>query len=248
MILVEACVNSPLSAIEAEKGGANRVELCDNLYEGGTTPSAAAILVTRKNIGIALNVIIRPRGGDFIYSDMETEVMLQDILFCKQNSVDGVVLGALTPDGNIDISKTQALTQAAFPMNVTFHRAFDMVTDPEKALEDVILCGCDRILTSGLQNKAAEGKDMIAKMVKQAGDRIIIVAGSGINDQNAALLVTYTGVKEIHSSSKSSIQSKMKFRNLTVFMGGIQQIPEYENSFTDALKIKSIVESVKDLD
>lgn len=248
MILVEACVNSPYSAIEAEKGGAHRVELCDNLYEGGTTPSAAAIIITRKNIGIGFNVIIRPRGGDFIYSDLEIEVMKQDIAYCKQNGVDGVVLGVLTPDGNVDVSITKVLTQAAFPMNVTFHRAFDMVADPIKALEDVIRCGCDRILTSGLQNKAFEGKDMIAELVRQADDRIIIMAGSGINHQNAASLVKHTGVKEIHTSSKSSYHSKMVFRNSDVFMGGLPQIPEYENSFTDELKIRAVVESVKDLD
>ncbi|NWJ50792.1 MAG: copper homeostasis protein CutC [Bacteroidetes bacterium] len=247
MILVEACVNSPQSAIEAEKGGAHRVELCDNLYEGGTTPSAASIVFTRKNIGIGLNVIIRPRGGDFIYSELEVDIMLQDITFCKQAGVDGVVLGALTPEGNIDIFTTTRLTQAAFPMTVTFHRAFDMVADPYKALNDIILCGCDRILTSGLQNKAVEGKDMIASLVLQAEDRIIIVAGSGVNDQNAASLVQYTGVKEIHTSSKSSYPSKMVFRNPVVFMGGISQIPEYENNRTDALKIKAVVESVKDL-
>ncbi len=247
MIRVEACVNSPQSAIEAEKGGAHRVELCDNLYEGGTTPSAASIIFTKKNIGIALNVIIRPRGGDFVYSDMEIEIMFQDIAFCKQIGVDGVVLGALTPDGNIDIFNTKRLTQAAFPMNVTFHRAFDMVADPYKALEDVIVCGCSRILTSGLQNKAIEGKNMIKSLVAQAEDRIIIIAGSGINDQNAASLVQYTGVKEIHTSSKSFYQSKMIFRNPVVFMGGIPQISEYENTFTDALKIKAVVESVKGL-
>jgi len=248
MILIEACVNSPQSAIEAEKGGAHRVELCDNLYEGGTTPSAASIIFTRKNIGIGLNVIIRPRGGDFVYSDMEIEIMLQDIAFCKQIGVDGVVLGVLTPDGNVDIFNTKRLTQAAFPMNVTFHRAFDMVADPYKALEDIILCGCDRILTSGLQNKAIEGKDMIASLVTQADNRIIIIAGSGINDQNAASLVRYTDVKEIHTSSKTAYQSKMVFRNPNVFMGGIPQIPEYEKYVTDALKIKAIVDSVKDLD
>ena len=248
MILVEACVNSPQSANEAEKGGALRVELCDNLYEGGTTPSAASIISTRKNIKIGLNVIIRPRGGDFIYSDMELEIMLQDIAFCKQIGIDGVVLGVLTPDGNVDIFNTKRLTQAAFPMNVTFHRAFDMVADPYKALEDIILCGCDRILTSGLQNKAIEGKDMIAMLVAQADDRIIIIAGSGINDQNAASLVTYTDVKEIHTSSKTAYPSKMVFRNPNVFMGGIPQIPEYENNVTDALKIKAVVDSVKDLD
>ena len=244
MILVEACVNSPFSAMEAEKGGAHRVELCDNLYEGGTTPSAAAIMVTGQNIGIDLHVLVRPRGGDFLYSDIEFEVMKQDILFCKQNGVKGVVIGILKSNGSVDIERTRELVKVASPMNVTFHRAFDMVADPFQALEDVISSGCNRILTSGLCNKAWDGRGMIASLVKMAKDRINIMAGSGINADNAAKLVQLTGVTEIHTSSRTSYPSKMTFRTDKVFMGGLPQIPEYENAFTDSIKIRSIVQSV----
>jgi copper homeostasis protein len=223
MVLVEACVNSATSAIEAEKGGAHRVELCDNLYEGGTTPSAATISVTAKHISIDLHVLIRPRGGDFLYSDLEFEVMLQDIQYCKQNGVKGVVLGVL---------------------NVTFHRAFDMVANPLRALEDVIATGCHRILTSGLANKAWDGREMIANLVQAANARIIIMAGSGVNIENVEKLVLFTGVTEIHTSARTSYPSRMKHQTRTVFMGGMPEIPEYEITFTDALKVKLVVQSL----
>jgi copper homeostasis protein len=244
MIIVEACVNSVTSAIEAEKGGAHRVELCDNLYEGGTTPSAATIKMTSQNIGIALHVLIRPRGGDFLYTDLEFEVMLHDIEYCKQNGVKGVVVGVLKENGTVDVQRTNELVKAAYPISVTFHRAFDMVDEPLKALEDVIATGCHRILTSGLSNKAWDGREMIAELVRHAGDRITIMAGSGINKENAEKLVQLTGVKEIHTSSRSSYPSKMKFQKKNIFMGGLSEIPEFENSMTDAQKIKLIVQSV----
>lgn len=247
MIIVEACVNSPESAMEAEKGGAHRVELCDNLYEGGTTPSAAAIIVTGLNIAIDLHVLIRPRGGDFLYSDLAFEVMKQDILFCKQNEVKGVVLGILKGNGEIDIERTRLLVKLAFPMSVTFHRAFDMAAEPFQALEDIISTGCSRILTSGLCNKAWDGRGMIAGLVQKAAGRIIIMAGSGINVENAERLVHFTGVTEIHTSSRTSYPSKMKFQRPAVFMGGLPQIPEYENSITDARKIHSIVQSFAEI-
>ena len=244
MVLVEACVNSATSAIEAEKGGAQRVELCDNLYEGGTTPSAATIIVTAKHITIDLYVLIRPRGGDFLYSDLEFEVMLQDIQYCKQNDVKGVVLGVLKANGNVDVKRTRQLVKAAYPMNVTFHRGFDMVADPLRALEDIISTGCQRVLTSGLANKAWDGREMIANLVRVANGRIIIMAGSGVNIENAEKLVEFTGVTEIHTSARTSYPSRMKHQTRTVFMGGMPEIPEYETTFTDALKIKLVVQSL----
>lgn len=244
MVLVEICVNSATSAIEAEKGGAHRVELCDNLYEGGTTPSAATICVTAKHITIDLHVLIRPRGGDFLYSDLEFEVMMQDVQFCKQNGVKGVVLGVLESNGKVDIKRTGELVKAANPMPVTFHRAFDMVADPFKALEDIISTGCHRILTSGLSNKAWDGREMIASLVRAANGRIIIMAGSGVNVDIAEKLVQFTGITEIHTSARTSYLSKMKHQNRTIFMGGLPDIPEYEISLTDALKVKLVVQSV----
>ena len=244
MIIVEACVNSVTSAIEAEKGGALRVELCDNLYEGGTTPSAATIIITAQNIGIDLHVLIRPRGGDFLYSDFEFEVMKRDILFCKENGVKGVVLGILKDNADVDVDRTRELVEIASPMSVTFHRAFDMVFDPFKSLEDIITAGCHRILTSGFLNKAPDGLVLIEKMVNHAKGRIIIMAGSGINHENAEVVVRYSGVKEIHASGRSSYPGKMKYKRSTIFMGGLPAIPEFEISQTDSQKIKLIVQSV----
>jgi len=247
MIIVEACVNSVTSAIEAEKGGAHRVELCDNLYEGGTTPSAATILVTAQNIGIDLYVIIRPRGGDFLYSDIEFEVMKCDIAFCKENGVKGVVLGILKEDGSVDIERTRELVNVAAPMKVTFHRAFDMVNDPIQAIEDTISTGCHRILTSGLANKAWDGRDMIANLVRAAHGRIIIMAGGGISIDIATLLVIHTGVKEIHTSARSTYPSKMKYHQNNIYMGGLHEIPEFLISQTDSRKINLIVQEVSKL-
>ena len=244
MIIVEACVNSVASAIEAEKGGAHRVELCDNLYEGGSTPSAATILVTIQNIGIDLHVLIRPRGGDFLYSDLEFEVMKRDITFCKENGVKGVVLGILHDNGTVDVERTSELVNAAAPMIVTFHRAFDMVNDPVQAIEDVISTGCRRILTSGHANKAWDGRDMISNLVSAAQGRIIIMAGSGINSENAKMLVLHTGVKEIHTSARSTFPSKMKYHQKNIFMGGLPEVPEFLISQTDSRKVNLIVQSV----
>ena len=246
MIIVEACVNSVTSAIEAEKGGAHRVELCDNLYEGGTTPSAATIIITAQSIGIDLHVLIRPRGGDFLYSDLEFEVMKRDILFCKENGVKGVVLGILKENGDVDVNRTHELIEVASPMSVTFHRAFDMVKDPIQSLEDVIKSGCHRILTSGLANKVTNGQEMVRRLLQNANGRIIIMAGSGINHDNAEELVKQTGVTELHASARSSYPSKMKFIREGILMGSLPEIPEFEISLTDSHKIKLIVQSVSE--
>lgn len=245
MIIVEACVNSVTSAIEAEKGGAHRVELCNNLYEGGTTPSAASIITTAQSIGIDLHVLIRPRGGDFLYSDLEFEVMKRDILFCKENGVKGVVLGVLKVFGEVDVKRTRELVEAASPMLVTFHRAFDMVLDPFQALEDVISAGCHRILTSGLANKVTNGLEMVRRMVELADGRIIIMAGSGINHENVKELLKWTGVTEIHASARTSYPSNMKYKRSNIFMGDLSEIPEFEILQTDSHKIKLLVKSVK---
>ncbi|PLX09201.1 MAG: copper homeostasis protein CutC, partial [Marinilabiliales bacterium] len=175
---IEVCCNSLESALNAQQGGAHRVELCSNLYEGGTTPSMGEISLAREKLQIKLNVLIRPRGGDFVYSKDEIEIIKRDILFCKKIGVDGIVIGFLLPDGNIDTKLTKEIVELARPMNVTFHRAYDMCKDPEKALQEIIECGADRLLTSGIKNKAIDGIDNIASLVKMAGDRIIIMPGS----------------------------------------------------------------------
>jgi copper homeostasis protein len=184
-ITIEVVIDSVQSAIAAQKGGADRVELCGNLFEGGTTPSAGCIEVTRKNIQIGLFVMIRPRGGDFCYSELEFEQMQRDIELCKTLKADGVVFGILTPDGQVDKKRTAQLAALAHPLQVTFHRAFDMAKDPFQALEDIIeLKKVNRILTSGLEASAYEGADLIAELIKQANNRISIMPGAGITERN----------------------------------------------------------------
>ena len=170
---LEICANSVQSTINAQKGGADRVELCDNLWEGGTTPSAATIKIVRKNIDIGLFVIIRPRGGDFLYTDLEFEVIKEDIRIAKELGADGIVSGILDADGNIDVSRMSELVELSHPLPFTCHRAFDLTSDPFKALEDVISCGAKRILSSGLRNSVPLGKDMLRQLNKKAGGRII---------------------------------------------------------------------------
>lgn len=241
---IEVCCNSLESAINAQKGGAHRVELCSNLYEGGTTPSMGEISLARKKLHIKLNVLIRPRGGDFVYSRDEIDIIKRDISFCKEIGVDGVVIGFLKPDGNIDVKLTKEIIELSKPMNVTFHRAFDMCKDPERALEEIIEAGADRLLTSGIKNKAIDGVDNLASLVKIADDRIIIMPGSGIRAENILEIIEKTGAKEYHVSERVSLESPMQFRRENIFMGGMPQIPEYEKRIIDAGKIRVIVEKV----
>jgi copper homeostasis protein len=239
--LVEVCVNSVESAIEAEKGGAQRVELCDNLLEGGTTPSAASIQLAGKILSIDLNVIVRPRGGDFCYSDIEYEVMKSDILAARELGADGVVIGVLDVDGRVDRKRTRELIEMARPMSVTFHRAFDMTADPFEALRDLIELKVDRILTSGQKNTAMEGIRLISDLVKEAGEKVIIMPGCGITPENIARLAEETGAKEFHVFAVKKAKSPMKHRNQEAFMGALVEISEFETSVTDAAVIRRIV-------
>ncbi len=239
-IKLEVCVDSVQSAINAEKGGAIRVELCDNLFEGGTTPSAGTIEVARKNLSIGLQVIIRPRGGDFLYSDIEFDIMKRDIAQAKLLGADGVVIGILLPDGTVDMSRTAELVKLARPMNVTFHRAFDMTSDPFEALEDIISLGIDRILTSGQERSVPEGVALIGELVKKAGNRIMIMPGGGINEWNIEKIVEATGVRECHVSGRKRISSEMRFINNRAYMGGELRFPEYENFVVDVDRIKAM--------
>ena len=202
----EVCANGVESCRAAQQGGAHRVELCANMPEGGTTPSYGEIKQARRLLtDTKLHVIIRPRGGDFVYSELEAERMLEDIQMCQLLCVDGVVFGCLTKDGNIDIPLCQRLMEASRGLSVTFHRAFDCTRNPEQALEDIISLGCDRILTSGQQPKAVDGTALLRQLNDQAAGRITLMAGSGVNETNIALIQQQTGICEFHFSAREPI-------------------------------------------
>lgn len=239
-MLLEICANSVESALAAQNGGADRVELCDNLFEGGTTPSFGAIFQARKLLSINLHVIIRPRGGDFFYNSNEKEILKHDIKECKNQGVDGVVFGMLKPDGNIDKDYCSQLIELAYPMKTTFHRAFDMVKNPYECLEDIITAGFDILLTSGLQNKAELGTELIADLIDKSKNRIAIMPGSGINENNILEIAKKTNASNFHVSLRKTIESRMIFRNNTIKMGGIQDISEYLISVTDENRVKNI--------
>jgi copper homeostasis protein len=243
---IEVCTAHTQSAIAAQQGGAKRVELVDNLYEGGTTPSYATIKLARKKLNIGLNVMIRPRGSDFCYSDLEFEIMKEDIRMCKELGSDGVVFGILLPDGNVDMERTKILVELAKPMSITFHRAFDVTPDPFKAMEDIIELNIDRILTAGQRNTVPEGMKLIRQLVEKAEDRIIIMPGSGINETNIKEIRNFTGAKEFHLTGRKTVHSKMEYRREGIYFGGLSQIPEYEISITDQEKIMKIVNLLKE--
>jgi len=240
--LIEVCAINIQSAIAAQKGGAKRIELCDNLFEGGTTPSPGTLQIVRELLDIEINVMIRPRGSDFCYSDLEFEIMKRDIEFCKTLGVDGVVFGILLPDGNIDIKRIKQLVEISRPMSVTFHRAFDMTPNPFRSLEEIIELGIDRILTAGQKNKAIEGKEIIEKLISKADERIIIMPGSGINEDNILELKKETGAREFHLTGHKKTDSKMIYRKKEIYMGGIPQVHEYEIRVTDEKCIRKIIE------
>ncbi|WP_312136730.1 copper homeostasis protein CutC [Sphingobacterium sp.] len=215
-IHLEICANSLFSAKEAQRGGASRVELCQNLENGGTTPSYGQIKLVREALEIGVHVLIRPRGGDFLYSEEEFGEMKEDILYCKEVGCDGVVIGILNQDGGVDKVRMQELVDLAKPMCVVFHRAFDRSADPLKSLEDIIELGCDRLLTSGLQNSAWEGRELIKSLADQAAGRIEIMPGAGIDESNVRAIIEYTGVTSVHSSAKVVEASKMVYNQRNV--------------------------------
>lgn len=201
---IEICCGSIQSAANAKAGGAVRVELCQGLVEGGTTPSPATIQYAVRELGLKVFVLVRPRGGDFCYNELEVKTMEEDVTFCKEAGASGIVVGFLHPDGSIDTELTRRFVELSAPLPVTFHRAFDECADPLNALEQIIECGCARILTSGCKPTAIEGAEMLKQLVKQADGRITILAGSGVTPENAVALREKTGVKEIHGSCKKT--------------------------------------------
>ncbi len=223
----EVCVDSIESALAAERGGADRVELCSDLLEGGLTPSYGVLKVARERLRIGIMAMVRPRGGDFCYSEAEFAAMLQDVRAAKEVGANGVVFGVLTPDGDVDADRTRQLIAEARPLAVTFHRAFDMTRDPLAALETLISLGVDRVLTSGQEAAVVEGLDLIAELVARAADRIIVMPGGGITDRNVARIRARVPLREVHFAGGEPVESRMRFRNPRVFMGGTLRPPEY---------------------
>ena len=238
--VLEVCAGSVESVIAAREGGAQRVELCSALEVGGITPSVGLMREVRKIEGIALHVLIRPRGGDFLYDASEIATMQHDIIAARECGADGVVIGALTADGDIDMDGCRMLIEAAGKMNVTFHRAFDMCRNPLKALEDIIALGCNRLLTSGQAPTAYEGLPLLKQLVDAAEGRIIIMPGCGVNSKNALTIVNESGASEIHASARKSIPSAMRYYRNDVSMGSAAN-DEYARKETDKDEVSKIV-------
>lgn len=239
MPLIEVCVDSIESALRAQEGGADRIELCDNLFEGGTTPSAGAIAVARERLRIKLHVIVRPRGGDFCYSDAEMESMRRDVDAARQLGADGVVIGLLTPEGEVDSPRTRELMERARPLSVTFHRAFDVARDPYAALEALLLLGVDRLLTTGQEPGIVEGLELVSELTRRAGDRLIVMPG-GVNERNVARVLAATSARELHVTGTCTVESPMRHRNERVFMGGILRPPEYAREVSDPESLRRL--------
>lgn len=239
MPLLEIAAASIASAVAAQEGGADRIELCANLREGGTTPSFGTLVEARERLRIPIHVLIRPRGGDFLYDEAEAAVMRRDIAACVQAGADGVVIGALDADGDIDVALCRRLIEAAGPLDVTFHRAFDAARDRESALETIVALGCKRILTSGGAPSAPQGADTLAQLVRQAAGRIAIMAGGGVNADNVRELVARSGVGECHGSAGAERRSGMRLRRT--------DLPGLEPDFvqTDVARVRALAAALR---
>ena len=233
---IEIATSDFLTTHSAVEGGADRIELCANLAEGGTTPSAGLVRKCREVFNVLLYPIIRPRGGDFLYTKEEFEIMLHDIKLFKEYGCDGVVIGLLQADGTIDLSRTAKLAAAAYPLGVTFHRAFDRCLDPFAAMEQLIGIGCERILTSGQQPEAPAGVELIARLNQAADNRIIIMPGSGVRVNNVRQLADQTGCTELHSSLRRKTKSSMQF----IHPAFASSEESYMNNAIDAEEVRQL--------
>jgi copper homeostasis protein len=240
---IEICANSVESCIAAQRGGADRVELCAGIPEGGTTPSYGTIATARQAIGIKLHVIIRPRGGDFLYSAQELDIMEKDIQVARELGADGVVFGCLLANGHIDIESNKRLCEAARGMSVTLHRAFDSCCDPHEALEELVKLHVDRILTSGQQPTAEKGIPLLHTLQKEAQGRIILLAGCGVNEHNIARIHQETGIYEYHFSAREKRKSGMTYTNRNVYMGK-QGEDEYSTEVTTSRRVADTIASL----
>jgi copper homeostasis protein len=242
-LIAEICIDSAEGAIAAADAGADRVELCANLLEGGTTPSLGLMETTIARAKLPVQVMIRPRGGDFLYSDVEIAIMLRDIAAAKAARAGGVVFGCLTADGRVDARLTGKLIAAARPLSVTFHRAVDVARDPVEALQALINLGVDRVLTSGQEPSVLEGAPLIRRLIELAAGRLIVMPGGGITARNVARCVKETGASEIHFAALSESPSSMTHRNPSVFMGGELRPAEYARLVTTKGGIQSVLDA-----
>jgi copper homeostasis protein len=244
--IIEVCADGYEMSNDAIRAGASRIELCASLSEGGITPPLSLTEKLCKSAGAPVHVMIRPRGGDFLYSDPEFELMRADIVHAKKAGASGVVFGILLPDGSIDIARCHALVELAHPMKTTFHRAFDMTSDPFLALEEIITLRFDTILTSGLWQTAEDGLEMIRELVKRAGERIEIMAGSGVNASNVMLLHE-AGIRAFHFTARKRIPGKMQYRNEALHsMGPVSVAGEYDVYRFDENKFLGVVNALTD--
>ena len=243
-MLLEACVNSAISAVEAMKGGADRVELCENMAEGGCTPSAGTVRYAVRHLRIPVFVMIRPRGADFLYNDAEFEIMKEDVAVAKASGAAGVVFGILTEDGRIDSGRMKELVRLARPMGITCHRAFDMTRDPLEALDTLIGLGIDRVLTSGQTDSALTGAPLIRDLIRHASGRIIIMPGHGIKEHNLEKVIRATGATEYHLYLPKKVRSSMKYVREEVKMGN-PDLSEYDQTVIDHEKISLAKEIIR---
>jgi copper homeostasis protein len=238
---IEIVVFNLESAIIAAASGAHRIELCSAPACGGLTPSFATIKLVKKYANIPVHLMVRPREGDFCYTKREIESMFLDIEIAKNNGIEGVVIGVLNPDGTVNETLTAKMVEAAYPMNVTFHRAFDMARDQEEALQTILHTGCTRILSAGGKQCALDGAGTLKSLIEKAGDNIIIMPGGGVNEKNIKQLAEITSAKEIHLSARKVIPGKMQFKRYDVSMASDSSIPDFDLQLPDKELIRDIL-------
>ena len=246
-ILVEACVDAVQGALDAERAGAARVELCANLAEGGTTPSAGMLRAVTRCVALPVFALVRPRGGDFVYDAAEIEVMLRDIEYAKAYDAQGIVSGALNPDGTVDEDGTSALLEAAHPLPFTFHRALDATRDLDEALDTLQAIGVPRVLTSGGAPTALEGTAAIARLVRRGGGRIVVMAGGGVRRGHVADLVQATHVPEVHLRGAHRVDGRMAWRGSRARPATPFVADAYAWDATDPAEIAAVVQAVRGL-
>ena len=239
-IKIEICVDSVESCINAEKGGADRLELCGNMFEGGTTPSYGVLELAREKVSKPIYAMVRPRGGDFCYDDIEFEIMKKEIKLMKELKIDGIVFGILTKEGKVDKERCSQLLDLWGNSKATFHRAIDVSCNLNEACEDIISLGFERILTSGGEANVMSGIIKLKELVEKYNDKIIIMPGSGINERNIEYIKGTVKANEYHMTANKTVNSVMEYKNENVFMGAALRPPEFSVKYTDANKVKNI--------